>query len=44
MADKNYYSIADQDGVIIEEKDFPDIGVNSLEYSDIFKLSPVDKT
>ena len=39
MADKNYYSIADQDGVIIEEKDFPDIGVNSLEYSDIFKLS-----
>lgn len=39
MADKNYYSIADQDGVVIENKDFPDEGVSCLEYSDIFKLS-----
>jgi len=39
MADNNYYSIADQDGVVIENKDFPDPGVNSQDYSDIFKLS-----
>lgn len=39
MADKNYYSIADQDGVVIENKTFPEPGIDTNEYSDIFKLS-----
>ena len=39
MADKNYYSIADQDTVIVENTTFPEPGIDASEYSDIFKLS-----
>ena len=39
MADKNYYSIADQSDVIIGDTIFPNGDVNPLEYSDIVKLS-----
>lgn len=39
MADKNYYSIADQSDVIIGGAVFPNGEVNPLDYSDIVKLS-----
>lgn len=39
MADVNFFSIADQDGVTVQDKHFPDDGINPLDYSDIFKLS-----
>lgn len=39
MADKNYYSIADQDSVNVIDQSFPSSGVNPLDYSDILKLS-----
>jgi len=39
MADKNYYSIADQNDVLIGNTIFPSGEVNPLDYSDIVKLS-----
>ena len=39
MADKNYYSIADQSDIVIGNIEFPDKGINSQDYSDILKLS-----
>jgi hypothetical protein len=39
MADVNYYSIADQNDVVVENKTFPESGIDPEEYSDIVKLS-----
>lgn len=39
MADKNYYSIADQSDILLGSTEFPDKGINAQDYSDTLKLS-----
>jgi len=39
MADKNYYSVSDQNDLIIGNTTFPKGEVSPIEYSDIIKLS-----
>lgn len=38
-ADKNYESHAGENGTVIENRVFPDTGINALDYSDILKFS-----
>lgn len=44
MADNNYYSIADQDGVILANETLPYGGVMVDDYDDILKLSHATNT